>query len=418
MKLPWLTPMKTRTLLRIVISTAFFVVIGVAILFAEGYQYDSEEHQFVKKGVVYFEDGLSGASVTLDGKEVEVSSSGELRVPAGRYELVISKEGYFPWKKVITVPANEVLQFAPIRLFAKRPGASFETQLESTKEWDMISSSLYGFFLANRKLHVGKYYYLTKPETTFWIKDIPIKFARLVVYPDPSSLWHGIGENGRLFSYDTEHMKGFEWEGIERFIELYDANESMLGLDEKGVLWELARDSRSPRVLFQASAPIKSVTRIVSEPKHYLLLLSLRSGEKELVIIDKDGKSVFREKNVAAAEMRGDKVYYSRVRELLTYSLKEGRLISKKTIEKELLWLAQIGTTFHFLFLTNAKELLYCDLDFENCHSIAKLDSNFIEVAHTRTRFVAETLGHFTMFSFEEDGVIEQFLKQLAPDVF
>lgn len=260
----------------------FFAAVVLTILFAEGYQYDTLNGEFVKKSVVYFEGGLSGASVFLNGKSVEASSSGEIRAEPGNYELLIAQEGYFPWKKTINISEDEVLRFPKIRLLPASFTENSVKLLEKTNSWKLHSSSEEGFMLINVKLHAGKYYSFESPH----------KFQLLELSFGPSQL-------------DAFAQK------------------------------------------------------------------QLASRPEDNIILD-----------------------------------------SKKAADIQ--WMSRIGSTFHAVFVTKANNLLYCDEDFENCHTLGHLDSSFIQAGSSREVFLVEQSGHFTLFHFEEDGMIPKFLKKLV----
>lgn len=405
-------------------AVIFCITIFVIIAFSLGYEYDPASHGFTKKSVVHFEGGLGeGSQVFLNGIKVSVTESGELRALPGSYDLAIRKDRYHPFQKHIKILSDEVLNFKQIRLLPISLPESFLIPLESSASWVMESFSWKGFFLVNSKLHVGKFYSFNKPGKKFWIRDLPFDFFHLLVNPDPSSFWVGLASDRQIFSYDSEKGTVRMWEDKQRFLELKDATESVLGLDTQGRIWEVARDSRSPRLLFSLATPVAHIQRVMSEPSNYAFLLSLANSKSTLVITDKDGKILFQDDSASSMWLGGDKVHYTRqsegsASELRIYSLKEKKLITQKPINESIIWLSPVGNTFHFLFLAANRDLKYCDQDFENCHTLAKLDTDTIESSLNNTIFVAAVNGRFTLFDFEETFSFPEFLHQLVSGIF
>lgn len=95
----------------------FSFLFSFTIIFAEGYEYDAESREFIKKGVLLLEKVKPLESeVWLDFKKVEITLPGELRLTPGVHLLEITSPHHYPWRENILIPASEVLRIPKIRL--------------------------------------------------------------------------------------------------------------------------------------------------------------------------------------------------------------------------------------------------------------------------------------------------------------
>lgn len=138
----------------------FCAALAAAIFFAEGYWYDAGAHDFVKQGLVFFEDVQpAGVRLYADGEELAWGGSGELRLSPGVHHLVFASEGYWPWEKRVQVPEDEVLRFEAIRLFPASeavPSVFTRKVLSPVAETDEIFAVPDGLYLKNSRMHFWK----------------------------------------------------------------------------------------------------------------------------------------------------------------------------------------------------------------------------------------------------------------------
>ncbi|TSD04938.1 MAG: hypothetical protein Greene07147_855 [Parcubacteria group bacterium Greene0714_7] len=102
---------RTRFIYLAVSITAFLFTVPVAVFYASGYRFNGLS--FVETGGVYVSVPLSDASVFINGKEEGVSSLFTRsfytdNLIAGTYAVQVSREGYYPWVKKLTVEARIV----------------------------------------------------------------------------------------------------------------------------------------------------------------------------------------------------------------------------------------------------------------------------------------------------------------------
>lgn len=105
------------------LAIVLFLVIGttIAILYGSGYRIDLGNTKSLIKGT-----GLLVATSTPDGAQVKINghlttaTNNTINLAPGTYDVEIVKDGYFPWKKKITVE-QEVVSKAEAFLFPTTP---------------------------------------------------------------------------------------------------------------------------------------------------------------------------------------------------------------------------------------------------------------------------------------------------------
>lgn len=104
--------------------TTFFVLGAgyLLILFARGHRFDTKTLTFRPEGLFVITSSPDGAKVLIDGK-LESATNTQNNLPPGTYEIVLEKDGYIPWKKTITIKAEEVTKI-DAQLFPAAPSLS------------------------------------------------------------------------------------------------------------------------------------------------------------------------------------------------------------------------------------------------------------------------------------------------------
>ncbi|MBI4995061.1 hypothetical protein HZC21_05500 [Candidatus Peregrinibacteria bacterium] len=393
-------------------------VVFVTILFAEGYQYDFQKKDIVKKGIVYFKGELKNAQVLLDGENLPYknSFSGELRVLPGPHDIEIRKKGYFVWKKHIIVPEDKVFEFAQIRLLPDLPAGRQGNKSQFIKTITPLESlilqawSQNGIFVSNPKLHFAKYYFLNS-NGKFWIKDLPFKFDFSKLTPISEKIIVGINKLGRIFYYNFEERKEVFVKDVSA-VDLKASGGKLFALDKYGKVFDLSEDNFNPQLFFNIEQTAQNFIRVQSDTDHFAFLISSKS-KNIFVVTKRDGSIVFQSEGVISAYIEKDAVYYTKGKELFVFDLDENRARDTFKLDSEIDWFSRVGDSFHFLFLTKKLDLLYCDEDFGNCQVFAKLDFPFIEAAENRLVFITAISGNFTLLDFGEESFFPQFLEDL-----
>jgi hypothetical protein len=112
----------TRRSLIISISVSCFILISTYLisLFARGYRFSlKKSFTLSPTGIISTVSRPKGASVYIDNK-LTTATDDTINLPPGVYDLKISKDGFLPWQKTITVKPETVYQ-ADIQLFSSVP---------------------------------------------------------------------------------------------------------------------------------------------------------------------------------------------------------------------------------------------------------------------------------------------------------
>lgn len=99
----------------ILIGTAMFI----AIFVARGYQLDFNTRQILPTGILVATSDPNGAEVFVNGK-LKTATDTTLNLSPGNYDIVISKDGYYPWQKKVAIKTEEVFKTNAF-LFPKVP---------------------------------------------------------------------------------------------------------------------------------------------------------------------------------------------------------------------------------------------------------------------------------------------------------
>ncbi|MEK7524286.1 MAG: hypothetical protein AAB588_04635 [Patescibacteria group bacterium] len=406
----------------------FMAVVFFTILFAEGYQYDSRHNDLVKKGVIYFESAWAQSpepKVTLDGQPIKMAFPGEIRTAPGAHQLEISAPGYFPWKKNIIVPGDEVLRFPAIRLFPMNATLSsesseslwfHETAFEKYKDLALQSFSDDGVFLASFKLHFAKWYSLESPES-FWITEWPFEKNQLKkVAPFSKKSFVVLNQDKRISAYLSGIASGLQPLQAPPILDIHEASGKIFALSGDGTIWSVPEDG-APQAFAALGQPMRSFTSLQHAGDHWVFLLQSQA-DPWLLVTNEDGSVIFQQKGIASAYLEGETLTYVQDKTLAEYDLQEKKLKSSRTLDASISWFSPIGKTYHSFFLNTNKELQYCDKDFENCHLFAKLDLPWIVASKDRTAFFTLRKGKFILFELEESAGLPKFLQNLVSLVF
>lgn len=92
------------------IFLALLVVAGTIalVLLGRGYSYDWHTGRVKLSGLVIFASTPSGADITMNGKSIHHRTPYRTTLEAGDYSFDVTKAGYRPWSKRISIVASEV----------------------------------------------------------------------------------------------------------------------------------------------------------------------------------------------------------------------------------------------------------------------------------------------------------------------
>ena len=76
---------------------------GAAIFFAKGYTFSTTEKRIVGTGIITIKSEPDAASVFVDGHLTTATNATVSSLPAKTYSIKVSKEGFIPWERSVTV---------------------------------------------------------------------------------------------------------------------------------------------------------------------------------------------------------------------------------------------------------------------------------------------------------------------------
>lgn len=396
----------------------FCIAVFITVLFAEGYQFDFKKKDFVKRGVIYFEDIPRDAQVFLDNQQVDMEFSNEVRVSPGEHDLLIKKDEFFDWMKHVNVSQENVLSFRAIKLFS----VSNSTQtFESSKNVELQSFSEKGVFLFNKKLSFGKFYDLS-PHADFWIRDIPLNFGFHNLIPVSDEEFIGLTNDSHIFYYDADNQKTYVSEN-QTAKQLESAGDNIFALSPDGKIFLLKNTDSGSKInqelFFGLPVEIKKISRVMETSENYILFVLDTAVGRVLAVANKDGSIVFQQGGDFGGAFADENfVYFTVGKKLFVYDLEAKKNIKQYPLNEEFIWLSRIEESEHFLFLTKSLELVFCDEDGENCHKFAKLDSDRLASSKNAERFFGLSENVFTLFDFGEQKSLPQLLEDLVSGVF
>jgi hypothetical protein len=117
-------PSKKRERIMRVISystmtLSVLVIVSVVTFLLLGYRLDTDNGRIEQSALLQFETIPSGATVTIDGKQLGQKTSTKSSVLAGVHTFIVQKDGYETWQKTIDVKAGTLTWLDYVRLVPK-----------------------------------------------------------------------------------------------------------------------------------------------------------------------------------------------------------------------------------------------------------------------------------------------------------
>ena len=107
-----------RRIIYLFFMAVFFIVLPFIILSATGYKFNSKKNVLQKTGIIFLETKPKEVNVYLNGQLVEQRTPVRLKnLLPNKYEIMVSKEGYFTWQKKIDVYQGQTTFLQYVRLF-------------------------------------------------------------------------------------------------------------------------------------------------------------------------------------------------------------------------------------------------------------------------------------------------------------
>jgi len=92
------------------------VVVTVFVLLVLGYRFDSSDNSVRQGGLVQYDTVPGGARVTVDGVKLGGTTRTRENIAAGPHIVSMTRQGYLPWQKTVTVESGIILWLTYPRL--------------------------------------------------------------------------------------------------------------------------------------------------------------------------------------------------------------------------------------------------------------------------------------------------------------
>lgn len=102
--------------------TSFSLIGFLLVMTAMGFRYNPHTQRYQKTGMIIATNPPRESVLVLDGRKLALKPS--TRIPnllPGTYRLRVTKSGYLPWEKTVTVEPSFVVNLGTITLFRQHP---------------------------------------------------------------------------------------------------------------------------------------------------------------------------------------------------------------------------------------------------------------------------------------------------------
>jgi hypothetical protein len=131
------------TLAAVFAVVAFLALSSVAVIWANGLHYNPRTHTFEQTAVIAVEAKLDQVRVKLNGELMATETPWFGRgLNAGPYELLIERDGYFPFRKNFTLSPTQVGLVKDVTLIAQQPKISNLDNLIQLSETRILDAQL------------------------------------------------------------------------------------------------------------------------------------------------------------------------------------------------------------------------------------------------------------------------------------
>lgn len=137
------------------------IIISLCLVFwGLGYEMNWKNLTIKHSGIIYLAYSPKDAKVVINGKEYNQSSPFDIQEYAGRYDVVIRKDGYNDWAETAKVENDRVTSFRNITLFRKNSDISEINDQDSIASINapydlLVTNPAGGLFATDYEIWVG-----------------------------------------------------------------------------------------------------------------------------------------------------------------------------------------------------------------------------------------------------------------------
>ncbi len=112
---------------RILVSIASVIILGlgtiIGVLLVQGYTFDTKNKKVVQTGVLVVNSVPNGAQIYIDGHYQNITNTSISFLPARKYNIRLTKEGYIPWEKEMNID-NQIISEIEAILWPATPSVN------------------------------------------------------------------------------------------------------------------------------------------------------------------------------------------------------------------------------------------------------------------------------------------------------
>lgn len=129
-----MTLMSRRAILSVITFSSFILITLIVILLAQGYRLDRQTNTIYGTGILVATSDPTGSTLTLNDEVKGATNTTINNLVPGIYDLVISKDGYFPWRKKVEIEKSKVLTVEAL-MIPVNPSLSPITSTPAQNTW-------------------------------------------------------------------------------------------------------------------------------------------------------------------------------------------------------------------------------------------------------------------------------------------
>jgi len=188
---------KARRTIFYVFLGVFIILVPMIIFYALGYAFDFAKRTVSATGGIYLKSLPSGANIYLNGKPAGKTSKFIRRLAPKIYNIILTKEDYYPWEKNLTVEPELVAKAENILLIPSNPQISLVATESTDYSWFETKITSPSYYLSGANLYETK------------TGRILVKNAgNFVIYKD--GLIYLDNTTGKIFELDLTSLKSAE----------------------------------------------------------------------------------------------------------------------------------------------------------------------------------------------------------------
>lgn len=147
---------KARRAIFYVFLGVFIILVPIIIFYALGYTFDFEKRTISATGGIYLKSLPSGANIYLNDKPVGKTAKFIRRLTPKIYNIILTREDYYPWEKNLTVEPELVSKAGNVLLVPSNPQISLVATASADYSWFGAEAVKPSYYLSGANLYETK----------------------------------------------------------------------------------------------------------------------------------------------------------------------------------------------------------------------------------------------------------------------